>query len=97
MLELKVKVVNINLLENHPILAECRPIYEYSWLIQAIKRGIADGLSCDDAIICGIKAAKEDGILIEFLKDHGTEVLEFGLAKGEAIGKEGGKAERISC
>lgn len=75
MLELKVKVVNINLLENHPILAECRPIYEYSWLIEAIKNGIAAGLSRDDAIMGGIKAAKEDGILIDFLKEHGTEVL----------------------
>ena len=74
MLELKVKIININLPEKHPLLAECRPIYEYSWLIQEIKRGIADGLRRDEAIIQGIKAAKKEGILVKLLKEHGTEV-----------------------
>ena len=69
------KVVNINLPENHPILTKCRPIYEYSWLIQEIKKGIANGLGRDEAIIGGIKAAKKNGVLVDFLKEHGSEVL----------------------
>ena len=101
MLELKVKVVNINLLENHPILAQCRPIYEYSWLIQEIKKGIADGLGRDEAIIRGIKAAEKEDILVDFLKRHGTEVLnmiftQFNMedaleARGEEKFQEGHK------
>lgn len=34
MLELSVKVININLPTENPILAQCRPLYEYSWFIQ---------------------------------------------------------------
>lgn len=31
MLELTVKVININLPVNHELLKQCRPLYEYSW------------------------------------------------------------------
>ena len=37
MLELIVKVININLPAGHAILKQCRPLYEYSWFIQRIK------------------------------------------------------------
>ena len=37
MLELKVKVININLSSGHPKLKQCRPIYEYSCFIQKIR------------------------------------------------------------
>ena len=33
MLELMVKVININLSVGHPILERCRPLYEYAWFI----------------------------------------------------------------
>lgn len=37
MLELIVKVININLPIGHKLLEQCRPLYEYSWFIQQIK------------------------------------------------------------
>lgn len=74
MLQLKVKVVNINLAEDHPILKACRPMYEYSWFINRIKTRIGDGESRDTAITKAIQDAEEEGILTEFLREHGTEV-----------------------
>lgn len=73
MLQLKTKVININLQENHPLLKECRPMYEYSWLIQEIREGTGEGMSRDEAIITAIEAAKKQGILVDFLQEHGTE------------------------
>ncbi|MBS6645503.1 MAG: hypothetical protein KH366_18165 [Clostridiaceae bacterium] len=40
MLELKVKVININLSADHPKLKQCQPIYEYSCFIQKIRDNI---------------------------------------------------------
>ena len=37
MLELVVKVININLPNKHKLLEQCRPLYEYSWFIQKVK------------------------------------------------------------
>ncbi len=39
MSKLSIKLININLPENHPILEHCRPLYEYSWFVQCIREG----------------------------------------------------------
>ena len=75
MLELSVRVININLPVNHPILERCRPLYEYSWFIQKIKDYIAGGRNRDEAIIQTMKDCGQQGILVEFLKEHGTEAV----------------------
>ncbi len=74
MLELEVKVININLPSGHRILEECRPMYEYSWFIQQIKDYLRAGLNRDAAITQAVKDCIEEGILVEFMKNHGSEV-----------------------
>ena len=74
MLELEVKVININLPSGHRILEECRPMYEYSWFIQQIKDYLRAGLKRDAAITQAVKDCIEEGILVEFMKNHGSEV-----------------------
>ena len=75
MLELNVKVININLPSNHPILEKCRPLYEYSWFIQQIKEHLLRGISRDEAIIQAMQDCEEKGYLAEFLREHGTEAV----------------------
>lgn len=75
MLELSVKVININLPENHSILGKCRPLYEYSWFIQRIKDYLIQDLERDDAIVHAIKDCEQEGILADFVREHGSEVL----------------------
>lgn len=75
MLELTVKVININLPVNHAILEQCRPLYEYSWFIQRIKEYLRDGLERDMAIIKAVKDCERDGILTDFVKKHGSEAV----------------------
>ena len=75
MLELSVKVININLPEEHAILEQCRPLYEYSWFIQKIKDYIMAGLERDDAITLAIKDCEREGIMTEFVRTHGSEAV----------------------
>lgn len=75
MLELSVKVININLPEGHAILEQCRPLYEYSWFIQKIKDYISAGLDRDDAITLAVKDCKQEGIMLDFVQEHGSEAV----------------------
>lgn len=75
MLELYVRVININLPVNHPILERCRPLYEYSWFIQKIKDYIMQGLNRDEAIIQTMEDCAAEGIMVEFIREHGTEAV----------------------
>ncbi len=75
MLELIVRIININLPVNHPILERCRPLYEYSWFIQQIKDCQEKGMNRDDAIIAAMADCREAGILTDFLREHGTEAV----------------------
>lgn len=75
MLELTVKVININLPEGHALLAQCRPLYEYSWFIQRIKEYLASGMNRDDSITAAIKDCEREGIMVDFVRAHGTEAV----------------------
>lgn len=75
MLELEVRIININLPVNHPILEQCRPLYEYSWFIQQIKTYQTGGMSRDEAIAAAMADCRREGILVDFLREHGTEAV----------------------
>lgn len=75
MLELTAKVININLPDGHALLARCRPLYEYSWFIQRIKEYMASGMNRDDSIIVSIKDCEREGIMVDFVRAHGTEAV----------------------
>ena len=105
MLELEVKVININLPSGHKLLEQCRPMYEYSWFIQQIKSYLWDGLTRDTAITLAVNDCIDAGILVEFMKNHGSEVANMLYAQWnyeEAVsvereeafedGREAGKA-----
>ena len=75
MLELEVKVININLPSGHKLLKECRPMYEYSWFIQRIKEYLTAGWARDTAITQAVKDCRAEGIMAEFMREHGSEVV----------------------
>ena len=102
MLELSVKVININLPSNHPILEQCRPLYEYSWFIQQIKEHLLQGNSRDEAIIQAMHDCEEKGYMTEFLREHGTEAVnmlftEFNMEDALEVRYEEGKREGIQA
>lgn len=98
MLELSVKVININLPSNHPILKKCGPLYEYSWFIQQIKNYLVHGKSRDEAIISAMSDCEQKGFLAEFLREHGTEAVnmlftEFNMEDALEVRYEEGRNE----
>ncbi len=74
MLELKVKMININLNAEHPILNDCRPIFEYSYFIDKIREYQKVGNSRDSSIAKAIQNCREVDIMTSFLSEHGSEV-----------------------
>ncbi len=75
MLELKTKIININLESAHPLLEKCRPVYEYSYFIQQIRNYQALGSTRDTAITQAIDDCISKKIMTDFLLEHGSEVV----------------------
>ena len=75
MLELNVKVININLPVNHTLLKKCRPLYEYSWFIQKIKEYMAVEKNLDKALTQTIEDCEREGIMVDFVRKHGSEAV----------------------
>ena len=75
MLELKVKVININLPIGHKLLEQCRPLYEYAWFIQQIKIHMAEEKNLDKALVRTIRDCEREGIMVDFVRKHGTEAV----------------------
>lgn len=75
MLELEVKVININLPVNHKLLKQCRPLYEYSWFIQHIKDYMAQEKNLDKALKKTIEDCEREGIMVDFVRKHGSEAV----------------------
>lgn len=106
MLELKVKMININPSVMHPILKDSRCLYEYSAFIQNIRDYLQAGASRDSAIQQAMRDCLAKGIMTDFIHDHGSEVInmlftEFNLEDAlEVRGEEQfaeGKAEGMKA
>ena len=75
MLELEVKVININEGRNEAILTRCRGLAEYSSFIARVRAFMEEGNSLEEAIKKAVKYCKKYGILKQFLENHSIEVL----------------------
>ncbi len=104
MLQLSVKVININLTSAHPLLSVCRPLYEYSWFTWKVREHLSERKSRDDALAMAMDESVRQGIMTEFIAEHGSEVrnmlfTEFNLEDAREVwqeeAREDGKAEGI--
>ena len=50
-------------------------MYEHSWFIQRIKNYLSDGWSRDNAITQAVQDCLDNGIMTEFMKEHGSEAV----------------------
>ena len=73
-LELIVQVYNINHGRNSEILKKCKLLDSYSFFIKKI-REYGRHLSLDESIKAAIKYCIDNGILVHFLKNHASEVI----------------------
>lgn len=72
-------VINLNHKDNTGLLERCRPLYEYTTLISRIQQYKEQELLLQEAVDKAVDDCIRDGILVEFLTAHRTEVLQLFL------------------
>ena len=98
MLELKVKVINVNLSAGHPILKKCRPLYEYSRFMWQVREYLDNGEDRDAAIRQAMEDCVRQGIMTDYIQKHGSEVrnmlfTEFNLDDAKEVWEEEAREE----
>ena len=102
LLELEVKVLNINEGKNSEIVSRCKKLAEYSAFIAKIYDFWDELGSLEEGIRKAIKYCSNHGILREYLEIHGSEVLnmiltewntEDAIAFAREEGREDGREE----
>ncbi len=78
-LELSVKVININPEENHEILKKCHVLKQYSEFIETVRAYEKKGVQ--NPYEQAIKECIERGILSDYLKKKGSEVVNMLIAE----------------
>ncbi|MDR3021053.1 MAG: Rpn family recombination-promoting nuclease/putative transposase [Treponema sp.] len=81
MLELEVRVININEGRNSEIAKRCKKLQEYSAFIAKIHSFWKEAGSLEDAIKTAITYCQKHDILTEYLEVHGSEVLNMILTE----------------
>jgi len=102
LLELEVRVININEGRNQAIANRCKKLAEYSSLIGKVRTLWEELGNLEEAIKAAIKYCSKHDILTEFLEVHGSEVLnmileewntEDAIAFAREEGREDGREE----
>ena len=110
-LEIFVKVININVDKENPILKRCETLKQYSEFIEQVRSNIENGIS--EPFTTAIKQAIKKGFLSDYLNRKSTEVQNMLLAEydydtdiavqrkeafndGFSAGEERGRNEGIS-
>ena len=74
MLELTVRVINLNHPANEEWIARCRLLHDYVVFVRAVQAYQRTGMALEQAIACAAKDCIGRGILKEYLLGHETEV-----------------------
>ena len=81
LLELEVKVININEGKNEEITCRCRKLAEYSIFVSRTRDFLLEFGDKEKAIEATVKYCRKYDILKEFLEKHGREVLNMLLTE----------------
>lgn len=75
-IEVRVRMVNINYGKNKSLLSSCKPLEEYAWLIDQIRKN-QRLMGIEDAVDKAIRDMPEDFEIQKFLTGHRTEVKDL--------------------
>lgn len=81
MVELQVKQININYGINDNLLEKSQKLHDYSYLIQTIRNFLTEGMTRDEAITLALELCVKQGILQNYLRQKGSEVLNMLLTE----------------
>ena len=69
-------VLNINPGFNEELFAQCEILREYARFVEKVRRN-GEIMDMKEAMVSAIRECMEEGILVEFLKEHGEEMSEM--------------------
>ncbi len=72
---MKVKIININGGRNAEIINRCQKLAEYSFFVDKVRSYQQEGCDLEEAMKKTIQYCEKHDILKEYLKIHGSEVL----------------------
>ena len=96
-IEVRVRMLNINYGKNKSLLSSCRPLKEYSWLVERIREN-QQTMGIEEAVDRAILDVPEDFETREFLIGHRAEVkdmciTEYNEAETMQLIREEGREE----
>jgi len=101
-IEVKVRMINVNYGRNSQLLNACKPLAEYSWLVEEVRNNniTNDESGLSSAIDQAISAMPSDYLIKPFLESHRAEVkgmllTEYNEAEAMELFKEDGRREGI--
>ena len=74
MLELTVKVFNINKGHNAEISSRCKTLEDYIFLVNRVRENQKHGMPLEDAVTESVKHCIAAGVLQDYLEKHGGEI-----------------------
>lgn len=74
-LQLTVKVYNVNEDKESELLTRCRILREYSRFVAIVRKHTEEGTMNNEVVQKILKECREEGILTDFLEEHGTEAV----------------------
>ena len=99
-IEVKVRMLNVNVGRNRLLLDACKPLGEYSWLVDEIRRNntTKDENGMSSAVDRAISDMPDSFVIKSFLELHRTEVkgmllTEYNEAEAMELFREEGRAE----
>ena len=98
--EMTAEVYNINYGRNAELMERCRPLRDYSILVEKIRRYRKSGLPVSEAVNRAVEECVREDVLTDFLKGHKAEVIgmlltEYDQAEHMRLLKEEGIEEGI--
>ena len=74
-------MININFGHNEEMMKSCRKLYEYAFLINAVRSRLNEGLHLEAAVDQAVEDCIQNDILKSFLLKHREEVREMILSE----------------
>ena len=104
-IQVRVRMLNVNLGKSASLLETCKPLAEYAWIVDAIRKNeralkgkVDDSTLLETAIDRAIDAIPDDFIIKQYLETHRAEVkgmllTEYNEAQAMELFREEGRAE----
>ena len=97
-IDVRVRMINVNYGKNKKIMDACKPLSEYSWLIDKIREYQKAGMNIDEAVDDAVKYMPADFMIKPFLIKNQAEVkgmlsTEYNEAEIRELFMEDGRAE----